>query len=129
MHAKDGVNRTQTTIVLSPNLEERMQDVFHALGFLVVWEENIDKLRARLRGQTVDVAMEWQRSAHDYRLRDMFRVLGYRPWLVLAMNFNRETYSPDELKRLGYDEVMDVPFSEVALRRLMARSHGGQSHE
>jgi hypothetical protein len=96
----------KTTVLLPDRLYEGFKDFFEALGFKVVWENEIDDYL-----EPIDVAVEWQYESDDYTILDLIKKHGKDARVFLALNYNGK--APANLKALGYAGFLRVPFKFI----------------
>jgi len=95
------------TILLPWCLDSVFCDLFQCMGFRVLWAGNKEELKGMLQGESIDIALEWQRTPEDHPVRDFLHSLGLEVPIILYLNCRKKV--PDDLPGLGYAGCIEIP--------------------
>ena len=108
-------------VLLSYNVDSLFKDIFEKLGYDILHTYNKNDFSELIRQSDFDFAIEWQRSKNDHMILDLMHKYDRFKPVLLSLNWNGK--APDNYKKLGYIDCLDIPFKIDSLIVIIERQY------
>jgi len=105
-----GAQTDKITLLIPCYLNDVLKTVFEDFGINVLYGKSYGQMEQLVKehGTEIDLAIEWQRDANYFPVRDLFKKYGVKAPIFLALNYYFRV--PEDFTELGFAGHLNVPF-------------------